>query len=89
MQRYYYCDGSLEENPDGDWVLYSDCAAEIEGLREQVQTLLKAERPKLEARLKELDAKIAAHPHWGAVLTAMEEERRGILAALIMACRPE
>jgi hypothetical protein len=40
------------------------------------------QREKLEARLKELDAKIAAHPHWGAVLTAMEEERRGILAAL-------
>lgn len=33
-------------------------------------------------RLRELDARIAAVQQWGAALTALEEERRGILNAL-------
>jgi hypothetical protein len=39
-------------------------------------------RQQLEARLVELNKKIAEYPHWGAVLTAWEEERRGVERAL-------
>jgi hypothetical protein len=39
-------------------------------------------RRKLRARLRELDAMIAARSQWGAALTALNEERNGILAAL-------
>jgi hypothetical protein len=33
-------------------------------------------------RLAELDAKIAAAKQWGALLTALSEERQGILRAI-------
>jgi hypothetical protein len=36
----------------------------------------------LRERLAELDAEIAATKQWGAKLTALDEERRGILRAL-------
>jgi hypothetical protein len=39
-------------------------------------------REQMLARVRELDAKIAAYPHWGAALTAMDEERRGLIQAL-------
>lgn len=39
-------------------------------------------REELQARLAELDEKIANYPHCGAALTAMDEERRGIMRAL-------
>jgi hypothetical protein len=42
-----------------------------------------SQRRRLRARLRELDAMIAAQSQWGAVLTALHEERKGILAALI------
>ena len=39
-------------------------------------------RRQLRARLRELDAMIAGQKQWGAALTALNEERNGILAAL-------
>lgn len=41
-----------------------------------------------EARLAYLERKIAAYPHWGAALTAMDEEARGLRRAIAMAERP-
>ena len=32
------------------------------------------------ARLRYLDRKIAEYPHWGAALTAMDEERKALFA---------
>lgn len=40
------------------------------------------ERERLKARLAELDERIAAVEQWGALLTALDEERRAVLAAL-------
>jgi hypothetical protein len=39
-------------------------------------------RQQLERRLAEIEEKIANYPHWGAVLTAWDEDRRGIMSAL-------
>lgn len=39
-------------------------------------------RQQLEKRLAELNEKIANYPRWGAVLTAWNEERRGVEAAI-------
>ena len=36
----------------------------------------------IRARIKELDKQIAAYPYWGAALTAMDEERRGLRQSL-------
>lgn len=40
------------------------------------------EYDELKARLAELDAQIDEYPHWGAALTAWDEERQAILRAL-------
>jgi hypothetical protein len=45
-------------------------------------TIVGDERQRLEKRLAELEDNIAGYPHWGAVLTAWDEERRGIMSAL-------
>jgi hypothetical protein len=46
-------------------------------------SLLKlTERVERLERLVELDAKIAAVPQWGAALTALNEEREGVLRAI-------
>lgn len=45
-----------------------------------------SELEKLRARKRELDTQISEYPYWGAAITAMDEERRGIerqIAALI------
>lgn len=42
----------------------------------------------LRARLRVLDARIAEYPFWGAALTAMDEERRGVRRALGMDPQP-
>lgn len=39
-------------------------------------------REQMLARVRELDEQIAAYPHWGAALTAMDEERRGLIHML-------
>ena len=52
-----------------DWI--KDDLAEYRGLHHA-----------LCARLYEIEAAIAAAPHWGAKLTALDEERKGILKAL-------
>ena len=40
------------------------------------------ERKRLRERLRELDAAIRRARQWGAALTALNEERKGVLAAL-------
>ena len=39
-----------------------------------------------EARLAWLEKEIASYPHWGAALTAMDEERRSLKRALEAGC---
>lgn len=40
------------------------------------------------ARVEELDKEIAAYPHWGAALTAMDEERKGLLGFIAREMMP-
>ena len=40
------------------------------------------EETKIRDRIAYLDLRIAATPHWGAALTAMDEERKGLLKRL-------
>lgn len=42
----------------------------------------KTEESKIRDRIAWLDLRIAATPHWGAALSAMDEERRGLIAQL-------
>jgi len=42
----------------------------------------KDEETKIRDRIAYLDLRIAATPHWGAALTAMDEERKGLLNRL-------
>ena len=39
-------------------------------------------RGELERRIAELESQIAAYPYWGAALSAMDEERRGLKRSL-------
>ncbi len=41
-----------------------------------------AQQDSLRSRLYEIEAAIAAAPHWGAKLTALDEERKAILKSL-------
>lgn len=40
------------------------------------------QRAELEKRLAEVNARISAYPYWGAALTALDEERRGLERAI-------
>ena len=42
----------------------------------------KTEETKIRDRIAWLDLRIGSSPHWGAALSAMDEERRGLLAQL-------
>lgn len=42
----------------------------------------KNEEARIRQRIAYLDLRIAATPHWGAALSAMDEERKGLLAKL-------
>ena len=42
----------------------------------------KAEESKIRDRIAWLDLRIGSSPHWGAALSAMDEERKGLLAQL-------
>jgi hypothetical protein len=42
----------------------------------------KDEETRIRQRIAYLDLRIASTPHWGAALTAMDEERKGLLARL-------
>ena len=42
----------------------------------------KDQETKIRDRIAWLDLRIAATPHWGAALSAMDEERRGLLKRL-------
>lgn len=39
-------------------------------------------REQIQARIRELDERIAGAKQWGALLTALDEERRGLQAQL-------
>jgi hypothetical protein len=44
--------------------------------------MIPEDEEKLLTRIRELEARIKAYPFWGAALTAMDEERRGLLRTL-------